>query len=96
MKVLTKAAAAKRKCRCGAKVTWARSEATDRVLRLDEAKVPPADAEPGDVYDYGEVPDGAGDLVMTGEERDTARGSVPVVRYVRPGAGTHLAHVCGG
>lgn len=79
--------------RCGAKLTWARTEATDLPLRVAAAKQPGLRYEPD--IDGQPIPESDGDLAMTGMHRATARGPVPVVRYVRPGSGTHLEHRCG-
>jgi hypothetical protein len=35
-----------------------------------------------------------GDIVLTGDIRETARGNVYVARYVRAGTGTHRVHDC--
>lgn len=80
--------------RCGAAVTWARTEATGRPLAIVAAKEgahhlysPAVEGQP--------LPEGDGNLVLTGERRETATGPVPVVRYVRVGSGTHVEHACG-
>lgn len=93
MKLLTPRQAAAKTCRrCGARVVWARTEATDRTVRIEEAKGDPAQAE-----FYGHVAGelGHADMALTGETRVTARGKVPVVHYVREGTGTHTEHRCG-
>jgi hypothetical protein len=80
--------------RCGAAVTWARTEATGRSIAIVAAKVgdhhrysPAIDGQP--------LPEGDGNLVLTGGRRETATGLAPIVRYVRVGSGTHVEHACG-
>lgn len=95
MKQLTKTRAKGKKCRrCGASITWARTQATDRSLPIEKAPqaVPGFDGWPEDGM---EMIDGADLAVVRGETRETARGTVPVVCYVRAGTGTHTEHRCG-
>ena len=92
MKALTKKEAAERtRCgHCDTPIVWARSEATNRVLRLvagEQTRTDAADPE-------GMEPVEGADVAMTGDIRDTARGPVPVARYVARGTGTHVEHEC--
>lgn len=81
---------------CQQKVTYARSQATDKVVKLDESPTPPDEMTLVGDGEYEMISHGSvADVVLLDELRDTARGEVPVCLFVREGTGTHLLHECG-